>query len=397
MENTIPPAGEDRSGEERESPLAPTRSGRAGLRSRVARAARPPRRVLDGVLLLDKPIGLSSHDALLRVKGMLRAKKAGHTGTLDPLASGLLPLCFGEATKFSQDLLDADKYYEATMRLGERSDTGDAEGAIVETRAVTCDLAAVDAVIARFRGDIEQVPPMYSAIKRDGKPLYEYARAGQTVERDARRVTIHALERLSDADELAATQQVRVRVHCSKGTYIRTLAEDIGEALGCGAHLRALRRTRVGALLLDQAVTLQTLQDLLEGDGQAAQAPAPEGAAPDAGDMSVAVAGFVPALDPGDLLQPIDALLSRYPAVLLTAELAVRFRHGQRLRLDAQTAMRWPCASAINGTDSASPPNPATDDIGRVRVYGPDDRLLGTALLVTGRLAPERLVGTDAA
>ncbi|MCY0386410.1 tRNA pseudouridine(55) synthase TruB [Robbsia sp. Bb-Pol-6] len=438
MENTTPPTGEDRSDDEDRAATRAPRGARNGLRSRVARAARPPRRVLDGVLLLDKPIGLSSHDALLRVKGMLRAKKAGHTGTLDPLASGLLPLCFGEATKFSQDLLDADKYYEATLRLGERSDTGDAEGAIVETRPVTCDLAAVDAVIARFRGDIEQVPPMYSAIKRDGKPLYEYARAGQTVERDARRVTIHALERLSDAAELAGAQEVRVRVHCSKGTYIRTLAEDMGEALGCGAHLRALRRTRVGALTLDQAVTLQALQDRLEGDGRAMLPDVAAGRAADAantadaadaadelhgargpemaggrvdepsGDPALApaapgeTAGFVPALDPGGLLQPIDALLSSYPAVLLSAELAVRFRHGQRLRLDAHAPMRWPSPSGAADGGIANPAasaalDPATEDIGRVRVYGANDRLLGTATLVAGRLAPERLVGTDGA
>ncbi|MGI4982421.1 MAG: tRNA pseudouridine(55) synthase TruB [Janthinobacterium lividum] len=406
MENITAPTGEDRSDEENLASTRAPRGARTGLRSRVARAARPPRRVLDGVLLLDKPVGLSSHDALLRVKGMLRAKKAGHTGTLDPLASGLLPLCFGEATKFSQDLLDADKYYEATMRLGERSDTGDAEGAIVETRPVTCDLAAVDAVIARFRGEIEQVPPMYSAIKRDGKPLYEYARAGQTVERAARPVTIHALERLSDATELAATQEVRVRVHCSKGTYIRTLAEDIGEALGCGAHLRALRRTRVGALTLDQAVTLQTLQDRLEGEGRMTRPDAeaetasarPDAAAEMASDAAGGGAGFVPALDPGDLLQPIDALLSRYPAVLLTAEFAVRFRHGQRLRLDAHAPMRWPLPPLGADGGVANPASdPATGDIGRVRVYGPSDRLLGTATLVAGRLAPERLVGTDGA
>src|SRR6516225_8944661 len=152
-----------------------------------------PRRLLDGVLLLDKPLGLSSNDALIRAKRLYRVKKAGHTGTLDPLATGLLPLCFGEATKFSQDLLDADKTYEATVRLGATTSTGDAEGEIVVERPVTCDRAALDAAIARFTGEIDQVPPMYSALKKDGKPLYEYARAGQTVEREGRPVTIHAL------------------------------------------------------------------------------------------------------------------------------------------------------------------------------------------------------------
>ncbi|MCA3864657.1 MAG: tRNA pseudouridine(55) synthase TruB, partial [Burkholderia sp.] len=147
---------------------------------------RVPRRVLDGVLLLDKPVGLSSNDALIRAKRLLLAKKAGHTGTLDPLASGLLPLCFGEATKFSQDLLEADKIYEATMRLGQRTATGDAEGDVIDTRPVECDQAAVEAALVRFTGEIVQIPPMYSALKRDGKPLYEYARAGQTVEREGR-------------------------------------------------------------------------------------------------------------------------------------------------------------------------------------------------------------------
>ena len=199
-----------------------------------------PRRVLDGVLLLDKPLGLSSNDALIRAKRIYLAKKAGHTGTLDPLATGLLPLCFGEATKFSQDLLEADKTYEATMRLGVRTTTGDAEGEALQTRDVTCDEAAIHAAMAHFRGEIAQVPPMYSALKRDGKPLYEYARAGQTVEREARNVTIHALEMIA-----CALPDVTFRVTCSKGTYARTLAEDIGEKLGCGAHLVALPRNEI--------------------------------------------------------------------------------------------------------------------------------------------------------
>ncbi|HMC43910.1 MAG TPA: tRNA pseudouridine(55) synthase TruB, partial [Caballeronia sp.] len=171
-----------------------------------------PRRVLDGVLLLDKPLGLSSNDALIRAKKIYLAKKAGHTGTLDPLATGLLPLCFGEATKFSQDLLEADKTYEATMRLGVRTTTGDAEGEALQTRDVTCDEAAIHAAMAHFRGEIAQVPPMYSALKRDGKPLYEYARAGQTVEREARNVTIHALDLIA-----CALPDVTFRVTCSKG------------------------------------------------------------------------------------------------------------------------------------------------------------------------------------
>ncbi|NIF70654.1 tRNA pseudouridine(55) synthase TruB [Burkholderia sp. Ap-962] len=298
---------------------------------------RVPRRLLDGVLLLDKPIGLSSNDALIRAKRLYLAKKAGHTGTLDPLASGLLPLCFGEATKFSQDLLEADKTYEATMRLGIRTTTGDAEGEAIETREVRADRAAIEAVLPRFLGEIVQVPPMYSALKRDGKPLYEYARAGQTVEREGRQVTIHLLELLD-----CALPDVSFRVTCSKGTYVRTLAEDIGEALGCGAHLVALRRTGVGALTLEHAVTLDALSDaeVAERDRW---------------------------------LQPVDALLSTFVRVQLTAEEAKRFRHGQRLRL-------------------ASVPELGVQDGDRVRVYDEAECLLGVARLSEGVLAPERLV-----
>ncbi|WP_175946550.1 tRNA pseudouridine(55) synthase TruB [Burkholderia pyrrocinia] len=301
---------------------------------------RVPRRALDGVLLLDKPVGLSSNDALIRAKRLLLAKKAGHTGTLDPLASGLLPLCFGEATKFSQDLLEADKTYEATMRLGLRTATGDAEGEVIDMRPVECDRAAVEAALARFTGEIVQVPPMYSALKRDGKPLYEYARAGQTVEREGRNVTIHALDLL--ACELP---DVTFRVTCSKGTYVRTLAEDIGEALGCGAHLTMLRRTGVGALTLEHAVTLDALSDADESARDA-------------------------------WLQPVDALLSTFPSVRLDDACAKRFLHGQRLPL-----------SELGVIDAA--------DGERVRVYDAA-RLLGVARKANGVLAPERLVVTAA-
>ncbi|CAM2193384.1 tRNA pseudouridine(55) synthase [Paraburkholderia kururiensis] len=300
-----------------------------------------PRRALDGVLLLDKPVGLSSNDALIRAKRLFLAKKAGHTGTLDPLASGLLPLCFGEATKFSQDLLDADKTYEATMRLGIRTATGDAEGEVIATREVHCDEAAVRRALDGFRGEIVQVPPMYSALKRDGKPLYEYARAGQVVEREGRRVTIHALDLIA-----CALPDVMFRVTCSKGTYVRTLAEDIGEALGCGAHLVALRRTGVGALTLKHAITLDALSDAPEATRDA-------------------------------WLQPVDALLSTFPAVHLDAVATKRFLHGQRLRLDELT---------IGAALTEAPETP------RVRVYGDDGRLLGVAKARDGVLAPERLV-----
>ncbi|OJA47826.1 tRNA pseudouridine(55) synthase TruB [Burkholderia ubonensis] len=301
---------------------------------------RVPRRALDGVLLLDKPVGLSSNDALIRAKRLYLAKKAGHTGTLDPLASGLLPLCFGEATKFSQDLLEADKTYEATMRLGVRTATGDAEGEVLDTRPVECDRAAVQAALERFTGEIVQVPPMYSALKRDGKPLYEYARAGQTVEREGRNVTIHRLELLA-----CDLPDVTFRVTCSKGTYVRTLAEDLGEALGCGAHLTMLRRTGVGALTLDHAVTLDALSDA-------------DAAARDA------------------WLQPVDALLSTFPMVRLDDACAKRFLHGQRLKL-----------SEIARIDASEGE--------RVRVYDAT-RLLGVARAANGVLAPERLVVTAA-
>lgn len=301
--------------------------------------SRVPYRSVNGVLLLDKPVGLSSNDALMRARRLYRAQKAGHTGTLDPLACGLLPLCFGEATKFSQDLLDADKTYEATMRLGIRTTTGDAEGEIVATRAVHCDEAALRAAFVTFHGDIRQVPPMYSALKRDGKPLYEYARAGQTVERASRAVTIHRLDLLA-----WAWPDATFRVTCSKGTYVRTLAEDLGEALGCGAHLIALRRTGVGTLTLARAVTLETLSEMDE-----------------------------PARDAW--LQPVDTLLSTLTALRLDSHQARRFMQGQRLRL-------------------AEPSNPPMTGK-KVRVYDDAGQLLGVAQLVAGVLAPVRLVSAD--
>lgn len=313
---------------------------------------RPPRRKLDGVLLLDKPLGLSSNDALVRAKRLLHAAKAGHTGTLDPLATGLLPLCFGEATKFSQDLLEADKTYEALVRLGSRTTTGDTEGEVTETRPVSIDRDDVLAALARFRGDIAQVPPMYSALKRDGKPLYEYARAGQQVARAARRVTIHRLDLLDCG--LPAVPELRLRVTCSKGTYIRVLAEDIGETLGCGAHLGALRRTGVGALTLDGAITLDYLASLDEAARTAC-------------------------------LAPPDALLQTLPAVTLDAHSARRFTHGQRLRLSAVPDTVATCTVRVYG--------PAGDG----GAPGAAPMLLGIATCEPdGRLVPQRLLATAA-
>nr|WP_212760976.1 tRNA pseudouridine(55) synthase TruB [Telluria aromaticivorans] len=288
-------------------------------------------------MLLDKPVGLSSNDALIKAKRVFNAKKAGHTGTLDPFATGLLPLCFGEATKFSQDLLESDKSYEATVHLGIMTTTGDTEGEVIEQREVEVTVEQIEAVLARFRGPILQVPPMYSALKRDGKALYEYAREGITLERDARPVTIHGLSLVEfDAPFL------KIRVTCSKGTYVRVLGEDIGAALGCGAHLNALRRTGVGALTMAGMVTLDELL-----------------AHP----------------DPLSLLSPVDALLSTFPSIELTAELAKRFLQGQRLAL---------------GKEEVAVPT----EQGRVRVYH-DGRLLGTAQLGEySILAPERLIST---
>jgi tRNA pseudouridine55 synthase len=300
-----------------------------------ARPPKKPRDLVDGVLLIDKPVGLSSNDALTKVKRIVNAKKAGHTGTLDPFATGLLPLCFGEATKFSQDLLEADKTYDAVVHLGITTTTGDTEGEVVETRPVNVTAEQIEAALAKFRGPILQIPPMYSALKRDGKALYEYAREGIVLEREARPVTIHKLAMLA-----YEAPMLTIRVTCSKGTYVRVLGEDIGAELGCGAHLNALRRIQVGALTVDGMVTLEQLQ---------------------AHD------------NPLSLLAPVDALLSSFPQVDLTPELAARFLNGQRLALN-----REPVAL------------PETQ--GRVRVYH-DGKLLGTAILQEyGVLAPERLI-----
>lgn len=294
-----------------------------------------------GVLLLDKQVGVSSNDALIKAKWLLSALKAGHTGTLDPFATGLLPLCFGEATKFAQDLLDADKTYETVVHLGITTNTGDTEGETIATADVAVTREQIDTVLAQFRGDIMQVPPMYSALKRDGKPLYEYAREGITLEREARPVTIHLLEFVD-----FQSPYLTLRVRCSKGTYIRVLGEDIGATLGCGGHLNALRRVQVGDLLIDAAVTIE---QLAATDEEARTS----------------------------LLAPVDALLSSFPALYLSEELAKRFLHGQRLAL---------------GKENVSiPPE------GRVRIYREADGvLLGTGLMQSfGVLAPERLISTS--
>jgi tRNA pseudouridine55 synthase len=216
---------------------------------------------IDGVILLDKPPAMSSQSAVTAVKRHFKAEKAGHTGTLDPLATGLLPVCLGEATKYSQDLLNADKTYQATLHFGIETDTADADGQIISQKSMSepiDDTKArhlLETILPKFVGQINQTPPMYSALKRDGKPLYEYARSGVELEREPRQITIYSIQLLSVRWPYAS-----IEVHCSKGTYIRVLAQDIGEALGCGAHLHALRRTAVGHLTLDHAITLEYLQ-----------------------------------------------------------------------------------------------------------------------------------------
>ncbi|MEO0313673.1 MAG: tRNA pseudouridine(55) synthase [Pseudomonadota bacterium] len=308
----------------------------------MSHPAKRKRVPVHGVLLLDKPEGISSTQALAKVKWLLNAEKAGHTGTLDPFATGLLPLCFGEATKFASDLLDADKTYEATIRLGITTTTGDPEGDVLETRAVDVQLAQIEAALDQFRGPIDQIPPMYSALKRDGKPLYAYARAGQTLERDARAVTIHELQLIS-----FTSPDLQIRVRCSKGTYIRVLGEDLGQALGTGAHLVSLRRVGVGSLRIDEAMTI----DLLEA---------------------------APEENRKNHLLPVDRLLSDLITLILPPAQAGRFLQGQRLALEKE------------GVDY---PNHAVE---RVKVVDTAQTLLGVASLSSeGTLQPERLVSMN--
>ncbi len=290
------------------------------------------RRAVHGVLLLDKPLGLSSNDALQKAKRLYRAEKAGHTGTLDPLATGLLPLCFGAATKFSQVSLEADKRYLATMQLGVTTTTGDAEGEVLATQPVNVTREQVLAACSALTGPIQQLPPMYSALKKNGKPLYEYARQGVEVERAVRAVTIHQID-IVEGDNSVWVLDVR----CSKGTYIRTLAEDIGKHLGCGAHLKALRRTGSGTLSVDSSHSLEQLAAMSEQERDAA-------------------------------LMPADRLLADWPEVTLNGEDAGRFLSGMRRRL--------PLANAPN-----------------VRVYGPPAHtFLGSGHVTAGELISTRLL-----
>jgi tRNA pseudouridine55 synthase len=294
-----------------------------------------PRQAIDGVLLLDKPAGMTSNAVLQKIKWLYNAAKAGHTGTLDPLATGLLPLCLGEATKFAGELLSADKTYLATVRLGIRTTTGDAEGAAVSQRDVDVTREQLQQVMSRFVGDISQVPPMYSALKYQGRNYYEYARAGIEIPRVAREVRIHELTLQSFAPPECVLQ-----VRCSKGTYVRTLAEDIGEALGCGAHLAALRRTAIG--------------DFAE-----------------AHTFTVAQIEAMPPAQRAEALLPVDTLIRHLPAWTLSADAALQVGMGRCVRGDS--APDGPC-----------------------RLYDPEGRFLGLGEASAGDIRPKRLLASPA-
>ncbi|CAI2038757.1 tRNA pseudouridine(55) synthase TruB [Serratia marcescens] len=308
--------------------------------------SRPRRRGRDihGVLLLDKPQGLSSNDALQKVKRLYNANRAGHTGALDPLATGMLPICLGEATKFSQYLLDSDKRYRVIAKLGQRTDTSDADGQIVQERPVNFTRAQLDAALDTFRGDIQQVPSMYSALKYQGKKLYEYARQGIEVPREARSITVYELQFIRwEGDEL------ELEIHCSKGTYIRTITDDLGELLGCGAHVIYLRRLQVATYPIARMVTLEQLNALLAQAQEQEIAP---------GEL----------LDP--LLMPMDSPVENYPEVNLLPVVAGYVKQGQPVQVAGAPAS------------------------GLVRITeGEERKFLGVGdIAEDGRVAPRRLV-----
>lgn len=307
-------------------------------------ARRRKGRPINGVILLDKPTGISSNDALQKVKRIFFAEKAGHTGALDPLATGMLPICLGEATKFSQFLLDSDKRYRVIAKLGERTDTSDSDGEVVETRPVDVNLEKLEACIDTFRGESDQVPSMFSALKYQGKPLYEYARKGIEVPRESRKVTVYeiVLHRF-EGDE------VEMEVHCSKGTYIRTIVDDLGEMLGCGAHVTMLRRTGVAKYPYEKMVTLEQLNELLEQAHRDEVAPKE-------------------LLDP--LLLPMDTAVEDLPEVNLNAELTNLVQHGMPVQ--------------VFGAPEGTP----------IRMTSGEDKLfIGVAEVNDdGKVAPKRLV-----
>jgi tRNA pseudouridine55 synthase len=294
------------------------------------------KRQIDGVLLLDKPIGLTSNSALQKAKRLFNAAKAGHTGTLDPFATGLLPLCLGEATKFSQFLLDADKTYLAEVKLGVRTSSGDLDGDVISTRNVKVTEREVRDALQLFVGEIDQVPPMHSALKHHGKPLYEYARQGIEIPRKARRVKVHSIALQDLHGDLC-----RLQVHCGKGFYVRALADELGEQLGCGAHLVGLRRLGVAGFQVEEAVTLAQLQTL-EGDELDA------------------------------VLRPADAMILDLPEIALDVEAEWQLTHGQPVWL----------------------PRLKVDDV--YRIYGAKGLFLGVAHVnAEGKLAPKRLRSSE--
>ncbi|KYK84424.1 tRNA pseudouridine synthase B [Aggregatibacter actinomycetemcomitans serotype d str. SA3033] len=296
-------------------------------------------RDIHGVFLLDKPQGMSSNDIMQKVKRIFHANKAGHTGALDPLATGMLPICLGEATKFSQFLLDADKRYLVTAKLGERTDTSDAEGQVVETRPINVKTPEILTALEAFRGDILQVPTMFSALKHNGKPLYEYARAGITVEREARPITIFELNFIE-----YNAPYLTLEVHCSKGTYIRTLVDDLGEVLGCGAHVTMLRRTAVADYPTEKMMSWDDLQALAEQQQ----------------DLAVLDA----------LLLPMDTAIAKLSALILDESQTQGIGFGQHIKFD----------------------NPSKRQ-GQVRLFSHENRFLGVAVIDENNvIRPQRLV-----
>ena len=306
----------------------------------MGRRRRPRGRPVDGILLLDKPLGLSSNDALQQVKRLFQAQKAGHTGSLDPLADGMLPICFGAATKLSAFLLDADKHYQVRVKLGVTTATGDTEGEVLQTRSTDgIGRAQIEAILPRFMGTTAQLPPMYSALKHKGQRLYKLAREGVEVEREPRQITIHAME----LGEVAG-DEFELQVHCSKGTYVRTLAEDMGEVLGCGAHVVALRRTSVGPY---SGLTMFTLEQVREKAEQG-----------------------LDALD--GLLLPVDTALGEWPAILLNRDSAYYLKMGQPVLVPKAPTEGW------------------------VRLYEEGDAFIGVGQVQDdGRIAPKRLMASN--
>lgn len=296
------------------------------------------RRDLHGVLLLDKPQGMTSNDALQKVKWLFNAKKAGHTGALDPLATGMLPICFGEATKFSQYLLDSDKRYQVIAKLGERTDTSDADGQIICSKPVNITQSQIDEALTHFRGDILQVPTMFSALKHQGKPLYEYARQGIVIEREARPITVYENQFIQFD---VTNHELTLEIHCSKGTYIRTIIDDLGELLGCGAHVIYLRRLQVSNYPIKKMVTLDALQNLADKD---------------------------------ELLMPVDSPMNDYPKVILSEQQGKNILLGRTIEID----------STINEVNVSTKEN-------LVRIYQ-DQRFIGAGIQTNNKLSPKRLI-----